>query len=793
MQFFYPALTAGFFLVLLPLLIHLINMMRHRRVKWAAMEFLLQSHKRHRKWVWLKQLLLLLARMAAVALIVAMLAQLVTQRRYEGLFGSTLTHHYVLIDDSMSMTDREGGTDAFERALKFARQLGTEAAKQEFHQRFTLVRFSTAAGGRSGAADPEAETIPRIADINGEDVDSKFALRLEEFRNAVHPTQLPVGPQAALQIVRRLMQQNGEENRIVYLVSDFRSRDWDNPSEVRQLLSDLEKEHAQIHLVNCVRTHRGNLAITDLKPTDETRASGVPLFMNVDVTNFGLAAADNVQLKIRTYFHASAPANRPESQRPEGRVDETPTLQIDHIEPGETVTERVQVFFPESGKHVVEAILPEDTVAADNRRWCVVEFPDQESVLVVDGDPNGRNAFYIQAIFEPGQRARTGIHPDIQTTAFLRDTTVETLRRFSAIYLFDVDRLDDRAVTSLENYVREGGGLAIFVGPQVNISFYNEQLYRGGDGLFPLPLDRDDLLDSDPIDSTPDVEVEINDHPVFRELVQGQNPIIRLVHIERFLRPQADWQPEAGNSVRVLARLRNRSPLVVEKQLGKGRVIAFATTYAPYWNDIALGPGVIVALRLQSYLGFSRRVTVEQTVASEIDVRLDREKYRQDVRIFAPSEDPGEPIVIERPAEKEADDARFMLASIAPRETDRSGVYEMWFNRVDGTVEADRFAINVDAQEGNLAQTPTREIVAKLDPVAVDIGYADQYETAAIQQAGFNQSLLLMCLLIVLLLGEQILAYVTSFHPSRRAGSTADAGRGISARVAEFRGQDSAP
>ncbi len=62
--------------------------------------------------------------MAAVALIVAMLAQLVTQRRYEGLFGNTLTHHYVLIDDSMSMTDREGGTDAFDRALEVCASTG---------------------------------------------------------------------------------------------------------------------------------------------------------------------------------------------------------------------------------------------------------------------------------------------------------------------------------------------------------------------------------------------------------------------------------------------------------------------------------------------------------------------------------------------------------------------------------------------------------------------------------------------------------------------------------------------
>ena len=75
MQFTYQALTWGFLIALIPLLIHLINMMRHRRIKWAAMEFLMQSYRKHRKWVWLKQLLLLLMRMLAVAMVVAMLAQ----------------------------------------------------------------------------------------------------------------------------------------------------------------------------------------------------------------------------------------------------------------------------------------------------------------------------------------------------------------------------------------------------------------------------------------------------------------------------------------------------------------------------------------------------------------------------------------------------------------------------------------------------------------------------------------------------------------------------------------------
>ena len=67
--------------VAIPVLIHLINMMRHRRVQWAAMEFLLQSQKKNRTWVMLKQLLLLLLRMLAVAAVVLLVAQPLLQNQ----------------------------------------------------------------------------------------------------------------------------------------------------------------------------------------------------------------------------------------------------------------------------------------------------------------------------------------------------------------------------------------------------------------------------------------------------------------------------------------------------------------------------------------------------------------------------------------------------------------------------------------------------------------------------------------------------------------------------------------
>src|SRR4051812_7532186 len=110
-----PALLWGLGLLAVPILIHLINLWRHRPVQWAAMEFLLESQKKNRRWIVLRQLLLLLARMAAIAALVLVLAQPLLGNRWGAALGGSRTHHVILLDDSFSMSDRWGDTSAFAR------------------------------------------------------------------------------------------------------------------------------------------------------------------------------------------------------------------------------------------------------------------------------------------------------------------------------------------------------------------------------------------------------------------------------------------------------------------------------------------------------------------------------------------------------------------------------------------------------------------------------------------------------------------------------------------------------
>src|SRR2546428_11656244 len=98
-------LAAGGALISSPIIIHLINRMRFKRLRWAAMEFLLKAQKRNRRRLIIEQLLLLLLRCTLVALVALLVSRLVERSGAAGQGAREFTH-IVLIDDSLSMTDQ---------------------------------------------------------------------------------------------------------------------------------------------------------------------------------------------------------------------------------------------------------------------------------------------------------------------------------------------------------------------------------------------------------------------------------------------------------------------------------------------------------------------------------------------------------------------------------------------------------------------------------------------------------------------------------------------------------------
>ncbi len=780
MQFVHQSLTWAFFLVLVPVLIHLINLMRHKRVEWAPMEFLLASYKKQRRWIWLRQLILLLMRMAAIAAVVAMLAQLITQDQWASLFGGNATHHYVLLDDSYSMGDNGGGQSGFDRAKEIVGQIAERASGRQTTQKFTLIRFSRAEAHVNAEGD---ENSDETADFTSAVVDGAFKDDLDAARRSFDVTQLAATPNAALDLAQQLMAAEEEETRLLYVVSDFRTPQWQNPADVKKSLTELENAGAEIHLVRCVPSRRPNLGITAIYPAEGTRAAGVPLFVNVKVKNFGEQPVKDVQLKANTHYFDPAEEKIGAAGGLKGKVEELPTEIISEIMPGETKTSRIQVFFATSGQHVIEAILPTDAVLTDNRRYFTLDIADVEKVLVVDDSADGggeehRGHYYLNRMLAPSPRVKTGMTTIRKSAAFLRDTTPEELGTYGSIYLLNVRSLDVSAIKNLTSYVDQGGGLAVFAGPDIDIEHYNSALYSEGEGLLPAPLGPIDTLESLRDEGVPDVE--IGKHPMFQDL--GQKNLLLGFAVESYLRvgeeAGEEWRPSAERQVEVLAKLRNKHPLILERKYGKGRVIQVLTTLSPEWNNFAKNGGptyVAMIWKLQAYLAAPQRADLPRPLGSDIRVSLDASEYRPEVKFIVPGSLATSRRLIEKRARRAKDDSVVLDASLSKSSTeptDRMGIYETWAIANDGRVAVARYTLNVDPAEGELDLPEAAALEESLKPLPVKIHESDEVQYNLGDNSGTEWSFYILLGLVLLLMVEQAVAYSASYHP-QRGGATA--------------------
>ena len=331
----WAALIAG--AILVPILIHLINLLRHQKVEWAAMQFLLKSYRKNRNWVRLKQLLLLLSRIAILLLALLMLGQVgCGDNRLSRILGGATTHHYILLDDSFSMSDQREGGSAFDHA-KATLSLIAARAKNRQNQLVTLLRYSS--GRAPNPVDLEADSptpielaeFQRTADLSGELVDGLFDQQIEELKSRLEVSNLNVSLTGVLDPVRKLITERKQENAIVYVLSDFRQKDWLSCKPVADQLRRIHQAGAAIELIRCTATEHANLAVTALQPVGNVRVAGTPLMMEVTVKNCSSTSAEKIQLKVRASNFMQSSTG---STRTSIREMELPTVFIQKIAPG---------------------------------------------------------------------------------------------------------------------------------------------------------------------------------------------------------------------------------------------------------------------------------------------------------------------------------------------------------------------------------------------------------------------------------------------------------------------------
>jgi len=742
MQFLNPGLVSfGIIaaLIALPIIIHLINLMRYRRVKWAAMEFLLAAHKKSSTWILLKQLLLLLMRIAALLVLLMVLAQMLYQADLSDLVSGTTTNHVVIIDDTYSMNDTNvGGRTLLDIAKDEALKIGEAAARSPGRHVFTLSTYTR--------AHRKAQLL-----LNQVVVDRNFAKTLQSALGQINATEMTVPPQAALDAIKTMDRPENEKRRI-YLLSDFRHREWGTPGDLETQIQEMTDQKLLVHLVQCTKVEHDNLTITSLKPHNGALAAGISIKMEVAVTNHGKTQRNNVAI-VRTV---------------DGQTFSPIT--IDAIPAGQTKTRSFDVEFPRPGPHRITVQLQsEDPVAADNFRHLVLEVQEQIPVLIVDGilstgDSQGIDTFFLTNALKPGD-FHTGLAPEIAAPEQLANPKFN-LSKYQGIFLCNFDQLKPEAIENLEKYVRGGGGLAFFAGERFNPRFINKELYRNGQGLFPAPLAAEYQLYEDRLEKSPDIEPDV-EHPIFRVFAGEAGKYLSEITTYRYYAISRDWKPDDRSTAKIIARLRNQAPLAIEHTFENGgRVVAILTTAGPSWNNWARHPTYFVAIQeLRHYLS-PPVIEASRPVGSPISETLSADKYDANIRWLAAN-------LEERREMKIADEGG--IYDLPVPDISKAGIYEPHLTTREHKPELRTYVFNVAPEEGDLALVTTEKLkdmyggdnVLVLQPGTIG-GQIDDSTRSSLSE-------LLLYGLIVLLLCEQMLAYSASYHPPALKGAGAAA------------------
>ncbi len=486
-------LTIALLAISVPIIIHLIHRMRFKRIRWAAMEFLLKAQKKSQKRLIIEQIILLLLRCFLVALagFLVLRFQGCRDTTEEDVALSTKRIHYVLIDDSLSMNDTNPARG--KSVLDYAREaiikrVGEELRRPKQNDEVIVIPASK--------VHSISLTEPGIQELQDEGNFNKF----KEKVNAVAPTLLPADLGKAVTHLAKNLESIKGTQFFLHIASDFRSVDWNDErgKELHKTLQDLaDKAKVKVHLIDAADWEQfpnssSNLAITDFRPLVRVAPRQVPVSFVAEIKNFGSSPV-NVRFLV---IDGVTGLRRTEIKLPPQPMllqsKATEKIRFD-AELNYDLKEGPSKIYSLVAK--IEVQNAHDGLEGDNTRATTVEVRNKAQLLILDGDANTDkderdldSIILAKAILSIKDKGFEIVWGDKIAGSAVKALEQGDLTKYSAILICNVPKFSPLQQRNLEDYVKAGGGVAFFMGPNVQPEYYNKNLYAGGAGLFPAPL-----------------------------------------------------------------------------------------------------------------------------------------------------------------------------------------------------------------------------------------------------------------------------------------------------------------
>lgn len=425
MTFLHPWFLLGLVGALVPLLLHVIQTQRIRKVYFSTLHFLKMVHRRRSLRIRISRLLLLLARIGLAALLTLAFAQPYFVNPSLAFLNTGPRTAGVLWDNSGATRAVDGPTTILEKArgklAEFARSLGA---------RDNVVVVATSPA-------PAVVYRGRAGDFDASKLPGSTAAAADRAR--------------AVGVLADAMAQLPATDSVVAVFSDFRAVAW--PAAGART-----PKGAKVLLFPGRIADYANWSLARVEATPPAVAAGEPVVLNLTLAYYTARTAQPTTLVVKV----------------DGKVTDRKTM----ASSTEPIRTQVVLAGLRDGVHRVQLALSNDSLPLDNERELSVRVLPYRRVLVVNGKKRATPAldegWFLRRVVGTATEPRRGF----LAREVLELTEGEDLRDVQLVVLANLKSVSPPLEKKLARYVDRGGTILVFLGDQTDPAAANSGLLR---------------------------------------------------------------------------------------------------------------------------------------------------------------------------------------------------------------------------------------------------------------------------------------------------------------------------
>ncbi len=566
-------------LAIIPILIHLFNRQRVKRIKFSSIRYLKSLQKTRMRRLKIKQLILLLLRTLIILMIVIAFARPATEGSYSSVLGSAAQASVVmLVDNSLSMSTETKEGSLFEFAKHEAsKTMDNFEAKDEI----ALISFNQ---------EPKEET-------NGFTTNHAFARKM---LNAIQPTRIGTDPLKAIDNALELLSKSNNYVKEIYIFSDLAGPGWENFS-----LKDIpHSKNLKIYVNRLAKDDYENLKVTNVGFGNSLIYPGRPVNISAEIVNESPRRVDNLLISLY--------------------VDQKRISQTD-VSVSSRSSEKItfSYIFENPGEHEGFVEITDDDLLEDNRDYFSINIPAQIKVLTLY--ENEGDDYFLKTALKPLPESPSQVVASSEPISRLASLD---LNNYDCVILSSSTFLSQANLSKLTSYIKGGGSVMAFIADDNNKVAINEKLLQPAFGC--SILGKLEVKQGEGYFRLSSLDYG---HPIFS----------RFGEIEKSYLPDIDFfkvmRVQPPNKGKILASFSTGSPAIIEAAWGNGKILAVFSSIKAEDSDLISHPFFVTFLnRAVEYLAYDlNRLTEKYVTGQPISKTLLNINPQKSVEIVTPS------------------------------------------------------------------------------------------------------------------------------------------------------------